>query len=62
MLADTCKGHGADLLIEDWAKPFKSHLKDCHELTIFIITHDTPFGIFRKVGERGRRGVRPVKA
>ena len=27
ILADTCKGHGADLLIEDWAKPFKKHLK-----------------------------------
>jgi hypothetical protein len=27
ILADTCKGHGADLLIEDFAKPFKSHLK-----------------------------------
>jgi hypothetical protein len=27
ILADTCKGHGGDLLIEDWAKPFKQHLK-----------------------------------
>jgi hypothetical protein len=27
ILTDTCKGHGADLLIEDWAKPFKPHLK-----------------------------------
>ena len=28
ILADTCKGHGADLLIEDWAKPFKGHIKN----------------------------------
>ena len=27
ILTDTCKGHGADLLIEDWAMPFKLHLK-----------------------------------
>jgi hypothetical protein len=27
ILTDTCKGHGGDLLIEDWAKPFKQHLK-----------------------------------
>ena len=27
LLTDTCKGHGADLLIEDWVMPFKLHLK-----------------------------------
>jgi hypothetical protein len=27
ILTDTCKGHGADLLVEDWAIPFKPHLK-----------------------------------
>ena len=29
VLGDTCKGHGADLLIEDLARPFKLHIKQC---------------------------------
>ena len=46
ILGVTCKGHCADLLIEDWAKPFKGHLEVCHELILFITTHDTPYSIF----------------
>jgi len=48
VLGDTCKGHGADLLIEDLARPFKLHIKQCHQLIIFIISHDAVYGIFSK--------------
>ena len=46
ILADTCKGHGADLVIEDWAKPFKKHLKSVHSLILFIINHGDIYAIF----------------
>ena len=46
VITDTCKGHGADLLIEDIAKPFKKHLKQVHEMIVFIISHDAVYGIF----------------
>eukprot|EP00966_Prymnesium_polylepis_P098030 2270453-Prymnesium_polylepis.1 len=46
LLADTCKGHGADLLIEDIGKPFKSHLKHVHQLILFILNHDKLYGLF----------------
>ena len=46
LLADSCKGHGADLLIEDFAKPFKTHLVECHEIILFITDHDGIYGIF----------------
>jgi len=35
VLADGCKGHLADLLIEDWGKAFKVHLKRVHSLILF---------------------------
>ena len=46
LLADACKGHLADLLIEDWAKPFKVHLKSVHGLILFIINHGEVYSIF----------------
>lgn len=46
VLADACKGHLADLLIEDIAIPFKPHLKLNHEIIIFITSHDKPHDIF----------------
>lgn len=46
LLADTCKGHGADLLIEDWGKPFKVHLKKVHALILFVLNHSTLYGLF----------------
>ena len=46
ILADACKGHLADLLLEDCAKPFKEHVKCVHELIIWIVSHDAPYGIF----------------
>ena len=46
ILADTCKSHGADLLIEDLARPFKPHLKKVHEVIIFIVSHDALYGAF----------------
>eukprot|EP00966_Prymnesium_polylepis_P268446 6201949-Prymnesium_polylepis.1 len=46
ILADACKGHLADLLIEDWAKPFKVHVKSVHGLILFIINHGDIFAIF----------------
>ena len=32
--------------MEDIAKPFKVHLKEVHEVIIFIINHDVPYGVF----------------
>ena len=49
---DTCKTHGADLLLEDVGKPFKTHIKESHELIIFIINHDVVCGIFASSGPR----------
>ena len=46
ILTDTCKGHGADLLIEDWAILFKPHLKKVHKLILFILNHDVLYGLF----------------
>ena len=46
LLADGCKGHLADLLIEDWAKPFKVNLKQVHGLILFIINHGDVYAIF----------------
>ena len=46
VLADVCKGHLADLLIEDIAAPFAAHLKNVHLLIIFIHEHDAIWGIF----------------
>ncbi|KAL1504539.1 hypothetical protein AB1Y20_010941 [Prymnesium parvum] len=51
ILADTCKGHLADLLIEDWAKPFKVHLKKVHMLIIFIVSHSLPYSLFASYDE-----------
>lgn len=46
VIGDTCKTHGADLLIEDVGKPFKAHVKSVHENIIWITSHDVPYGIF----------------
>ena len=51
LLADACKGHLADLLIEDWAKPFKKHLKKVHSLILFIINHGPVYGLFASYDE-----------
>ena len=51
LLADGCKGHLADLLIEDWGKPFKAHLKQAHALILFIINHGALYGLFASFSE-----------
>ena len=49
---DTCKTHGASLLLEDIGKPFNSRIKSAHEMIIFIVSHDVVMGIFAKSGAR----------
>ena len=51
LLADGCKGHLADLLIEDWARPFKVHLRNVHALILFIVNHSVPYSIFVSYAE-----------
>ena len=46
VITDTCKTHGANLLSTDVGKPFKAHIKQAHELIIFITSHDMLQGIF----------------
>lgn len=42
----SCKGHLADLFMEDLAKPFMPHIKTVHAMIIFIISHDFLLGKF----------------
>ena len=51
IIADGCKVHLADLLIEDCAKPFKGHLKKVHLLILFIINHTFIYAIFVSYAE-----------
>lgn len=42
----SCKGHLADLFMEDIAKPFMPHIKSVHAMIIFILNHDHVYGKF----------------